>query len=384
MRDSDAGRRPATVGLCVLALLVAGCGGEESTPGDGAGDAPEPQVEPRGAEAIDVFARARRWDRVLEVARTIPPEDYSLGVMHDVQRALFHRGRLLDEMFAWPQTVQRDGRLLFSALAPRTAHTAWKMTVTFFELGHVNLAEVWAHFTMEIEGPRAAPLKLLSRVYLLRNKPQMARTCLGALAAADPSQRDWVRERLARFDAETDLAGDPELVRLRRMMPVKDYARGPGVIPFRQYFIQLLDTNRDNRMALAYLVAFDLWSRRADLVVDDLRWLEATPDARLPRHWQEAVLVFLATRAFRATSYADQQRLAATWTSRVDASVRTRFREFNASMRVLLRAPRNERPALLAAIEKTYGGDWYYHAYFGYSAAGKTLKPVDVVTGATE
>ncbi|HUV38027.1 MAG TPA: DUF6057 family protein [Planctomycetota bacterium] len=374
----------AACGIGVAALLVAGCGGRESAvPGDSA-DGVRTESDLRGADLVDDCARRGRWDLVLETARTLEPAEYSLAVMHDVQRALFHSGRLLDEMFTYPQTVQRDGRFLFSRLAPRIAQTAWKRAEVLFELGHVNLAEMWAHLTLEVTGPRAEPLRLLSDVYVLKGQSQMARTCLNVLIAVDPSQQTWARERLRRLDEAPGLTDDPRLAHVHAMMPVKDYARGPVVIPFREHFLQLLDTNPRNRMALEYLVAFDLWSRHADDVVADLRWWEKTADTRLPRHCQEAVLVFLTNPRYRASPYQYLQSSAESWSERVDATVRTRYQGFKESVRDLLKAPQDEHPALMETLEKTWGGDWYFYDAFGYSAGGKDLAPVDAVTGATE
>ena len=238
-----------------------------------------------GANLIEDCARRQDWERLLACARTMPPETCSVEVLHEVQRALYHTGRLLDEMFSYPQTVKRDGRLIFSGLTSRNARTAWKRAVALFELGHVNMAESCAHLTLDAGGPPGDYLPLMSKIYVLKGQVVMARTCLHALSACDPSLRGWAEAQLACLDRDPLLVQDPEISRLRKMMPARDYCRGPdGPAPFRVHLLRLLETNPANRMAFEYLVAFDLWSIRPDLVTTDLEFWRSAGAGRLPRH----------------------------------------------------------------------------------------------------
>jgi len=335
-------------------------------------------------DRIDVLARNRQWDRLLEVAREIPAEHYSLMVMHDVQRALFHSGRLLSEMFMVPQTIKRDGRLGLSSLAPHTPRAAWKRAEVLFELGLVNAAESWAFVTLEVGGPRNNCLRLLSKVYVLKRHPVMVHTCLNALVAGDASERAWADARLKRLEADPLLSDDEEISHLRAMMPVKDYCRGPGTIAFRDYLLQLLDTNPRNRMALEYLIAFDLWSRHPEFVVADLVWWKHAGRTDMPRYCQEALLVFLSDPSYRKPKNRPLLAFARSCAPDIDETTHMLFREYATSLKKFIDTPADERASLQATMEKAYGTDYLFYDTFGYSASGKDVQPVDGVTGASK
>jgi hypothetical protein len=83
--------------------------------------------------------RLQEWDHVLQVARRLPDRDYGLFCNHLANRALYHTGRLGDEMFSFPQ--QPQALLLLAGDAPDSPPKYWMLAETAFELGNVSLCE---------------------------------------------------------------------------------------------------------------------------------------------------------------------------------------------------------------------------------------------------
>jgi len=80
----------------------------------------------------------RKWPELLRQARGIPVEEYNIFLVHYVNRALIHTGKLGCEMFSYPQSPDA-----FGAIYQGRRH--FVATEQFFEIGLVNDAALLAH-----------------------------------------------------------------------------------------------------------------------------------------------------------------------------------------------------------------------------------------------
>ena len=103
--------------------------------------------------AVDYYAYHKSWPDVLAAARKNPDH---LLVMHAVNRALYHTGRLGSQMFEWPQ--QPDHLLLTRSPDKRLF---WQSFDVYLDLGLVNLAENALTESLEWLGDRPTILQRL-------------------------------------------------------------------------------------------------------------------------------------------------------------------------------------------------------------------------------
>ena len=322
---------------------------------------------------VDYFAEHDQWERVLERARGLPPRLYDVYVMHDVNLALYHTGRLLDDMFSYPQGGVPGLQL---TVAEKTPIGYWKFTRFCLEMGRVNIAQHWGHYLMELSGERPEVLKLLARTNILKGRRRAADTFLGALAK-HPLHRTWAEDYRRRLDGDPLMSADNGLQHIRTVMVDRQYGYGGGrVFTYEALLTQPLQTAPSNRMAFEYLMAYYLLARRPEEVIDRTGRLGDFGYTVLPRHWEEAAAV---------TMNANRGRNVNLHGHRISDGTQRRLGEFTQDLVRYRRArPGDEGPALETLVTK-WGDSYFFYGAFGYSEPrrGWRLRKPDAVTGAT-
>ncbi len=125
---------------------------------------------------IDFASNNHQWETVLRAASGLPAQLYADYANQDVNQALYHLGRLPDEMFSYPQW-----RLFcdhgFGARGRMFSRKAFDLLL---ELGRVNEAEVIAH--NDFEGhPSAVFLMRIARTKIVKGENDAARLYLNVL-----------------------------------------------------------------------------------------------------------------------------------------------------------------------------------------------------------
>ena len=321
---------------------------------------------------IDYHADHGNWEAVLENARRLPRKWYDIFVVHEVNRALHHSGRLPREMFSYPQNDT------YGALIPehKDPLADRKLAQFFLELGQVNMAEHWGQHALEVKGESPGVLKLLVKVSILKRRVVLARTYLSALTK-HLLWRDWAKERLRRLDTDPLMTSDREIAYLRSVMVSEDYRYGAfGGVTWAQFLAQPLRTNPRNRMAFEYLMAHFMLAKRPDLVVSHIRHLDDFHEVGIPRHWEEAVLLHGRTHPDVKLDLGGRQ---------VSPETVERFRGFLRDVLNHERSSGTEKDAAFNALARRWGSTYFFYFTFGFSEPGwgwKVRKP-GAVTGAT-
>ena len=276
---------------------------------------------------------------VLAAAATLQPLPPAAEVrMH---RALFHSGRLLEELFT--RSNQVTWELLPGVGAGTEACRA--QAETLLELGQVSEAEHLAHEALELEGNRPDLLRLLADVNILKDRPEAARVFLRVLRSS-PAHRAWAEARLHALALDPRLAGDPTIGLIRSRLVNTDLPHDG--MPTETLLKQLLHANARNSMAQEYLLAHYLLTSDLPRFVSRLGQTNELHGAALPRHCAEAVLLHQRVHGGQLELHG--------WT--IPAEVSRRFREFCGALdRGATRTPEG-RQALAQAFGNTY---WLYY-----------------------
>jgi len=337
---------------------------------------------------IDYYARHRQWELVLEKARRLPAELYDVYVMHEVNRALYHSGRLLDEMFSYPQRKGAPSILISPQQQSRTAYE--KFAELAFELGHVNLAQHWGHQVLEFTGPRPHMLKLLAYTNIVKGRVQAADTFLGALSR-NPLHSKWAERYRQRLGGESltaprraqgpglvEGAADGELRHLRSVMVNEDHTYGGlGRLTYKEILCQLLRGNKQNRMAFEYLTALYLLMKQLDQIIANVERLDDFGYSGIPRHYEEAISYYIGTHPDKPVDLRGRH---------ISKETEERFHGFARDLTRYRNARGPEKQVLLNTLIRRWGNSYFYYAVFGFSepAIGWRIRRPDVVTGATK
>lgn len=240
----------------------------------------------------DYYVRSRQWQKLLTLAGTLPRSAYNVVVVHDLNRALFHAGRLPYDMFRFEQMpagliLDAHARLHDASALPyleRASNTA-------YELGLINEAEHYLHELLQQGGDRTSTLRLLAKINVIKKQPAAARVFAGYLAKIrnDIEGERWARDFLARMEKDPLLSDDPEIQHGRRCMWTEDSYEMLRIAEMD--LRRLLTHNPDNRMAFEYLMAGYLLVQRPDVVVAHLGELSRFGYKAVPTLYEEAALI---------------------------------------------------------------------------------------------
>ena len=297
----------------------------------------------------DYYSQQEMWPEVLKTADKSPYGLYNPRNNRNVMLALYHTGRLGDEMFRYPQVPERS--LYSTPPAERDAHSYFQESRLFLELGQVNRAERCVYEAFETAGDLPPLLKHIAIINMVKDQPETASMFLMALSKKVFYRRD-ARDMLQRLRENPTLDGDIHTSELRRVMVRQDTVAPQSV---EAILTALLQEDPRNRMAYEFLIAHCLSSRRPDKAIAYLKEYSDFDDADLPRHYQEAIIVnsLVTTGQFPS----NQERL--------DSTILARAEEFN---RLLTAYGDNREAALATAVAEGFGKSYFF--YFTFSVSG--------------
>jgi len=224
------------------------------------------------------FSHIKKWEKVLNQAQKLPSDTYNLYNNYQINRALYHSGRLGEEMFSFPQNMD--------AFALRFVMRDAALIDISLELGSLNVAEHLSLELLEVAGNSPFFLRDLALVNLAKKQTDTARIFLNALCK-DLIFRKKAMRLLRQLDKDPGLEGDRRVQYLRNVMLEKDIAN----IDIESLYLKLLEKNRYNRMAFEYLMAHYLMERRVDKVAENFARLDELGYKEIPRNYEEAILL---------------------------------------------------------------------------------------------
>ena len=304
---------------------------------------------------IEYGAEQRRWGDVLSHARRLPPTDergFDPRIVAHVNRALYFRGELLDRMFAYPQALSTPSlALVYESATTMARLTPWQCSEILFDLGRINESDHMAYEALEILGNRPSILKRLVYTHVIKGEPEAASRFL-ALMERSMLHGQWARRLRRQLDADPTLSGVTVVTSRRELMVVRDSI--DDVERLETMLEGLLERNPRNRMAFEYLMAHYLLTRQLEKLAANLHRFDDFDYPRLPRHCEEALVIYLASAGSRDLDLGGRE---------IDEEMLRRFDEF-------LRTGGQFQDNASAAFAALHGnfGDGYFLCYvFGHN-----------------
>jgi len=238
---------------------------------------------------INSFASQKKWEDVLVEARKSPSyinKPYVDFIIHDVNKALYHTGRLPYDMFTYPQNSQA---LITLGGASQNHSFIWllKQSEIFLQLGFINEAEHLAHESFELLGYNPSNLYQLALINIVKGQNKTARAFLNTMSK-DLVWEKLAKSRLRNLDENPSMSDDDEVQNIRSIMLLKDNVGGYSY----ENILENLIVNKNNRMAFEYLMAYYLLNYRLEEFVQHIKYLDDFGYHDIPTHYEEAILIY--------------------------------------------------------------------------------------------
>jgi len=240
---------------------------------------------------MNYLSRQGQWLEVLELGNRLPKNIYNIYCNHDINRALYHAGRLPYDMLCFPQNPHA---LLLTHEEEESSMTQLKMCDTFIELGNVDYAEKLASEFLVIKGESGIVLEKLAWINIIKGQESTARIYLNAL------KKDLIYHNRARSILGSLNSGfEPDEAAYIRQ--VNSYIRrdGDGRLykeSIEEMLTGLLKHNPNNRMAFEYLMAFYLLAGQLDRIAANMGRLDHLGYQDVPTLYEEAMLIYYGLR----------------------------------------------------------------------------------------
>ena len=289
------------------------------------------------------------WSKVLEIASRHPK---SKMINHLADRALYNTGRLTQDMFRYEQ---HPDALMLTSEAEKPA-TWWRLSDTYIELGHMNVAESILTLAMDAYGERPIFLKRLALINMVKGNTGAAKVYLGALSRT-LFEAGWAKAYLKKIECDPNLSTDEEIQHLRSIMPEidRDFESLKDDI-----FQDLLAKNRSNKMAFEYSQAYYLLTYQLDKFLDalTLRSLKDFDYSGIPRVYEEAILTYnwVKKKNFELPG------------REISVESRERFDDF---VKIYLGRYGANKNAAYNELAENYGDSYFFYCSYGRSGLKK-------------
>lgn len=229
---------------------------------------------------IDYDASCGRYEEVLAAAKRAMTLNHPAEAR--LHLALYHTGRLAEDLFSFQN-------MIIDAPLEEIAESFRAQSQTLFELGLVNDAEHSAHEALEMQGARPDLLRLLARINRLKDRPQAAQVFLNVLSRI-PFQGERANEAWPTLHSPMPAAEGAYLAGMRSRGLTNDVLHEE--LPVKRLLKALLTSNPTNQMAFEYLMAYDLMELDLKKAGEHLKLLDNFNYARIPRSYEEALLLY--------------------------------------------------------------------------------------------
>jgi hypothetical protein len=293
---------------------------------------------------LDSLAHRQKWEQMLLIARNQTPIHFVTAAQ--MNRALYHTGRMLETMFAYPQDWGSNGLLI-----PQEYGYAFPLEISnlFFDMGSITESQHWAYEAQAVHIDSPWNLQRLFLTHLLKRNTPAARRYLFFLQRS-PLFRKWAIQHQPYLDDPSRLIQNADLRQKYNLMPMRDFIVH-GAFP--QDDLQgLLDNNPDNKMAFEYYMAYCLLTRQLDEISRYTNYLIRFQYPHIPRHLEEAFLIYLRSDKSSTLSIPGYQ---------ISKDTMQQFKAFLDMTNKYRLDPALARQLLYEAFGTTYWFYYYFH-----------------------
>jgi len=213
-------------------------------------------------------------------------------IIHAIDHALYRTGQLGEKMFLYPQASFSPEPLLLLKNTLTYGHAKWAASLDLFmDLGLLNLAEKVAGELVECMGPYPSFIYRSALIQIAKGNSRAASAYLNKLSRM-PFYRKEARQLLHMINDTAALASDRRIAPLKARIDTSDYFLYQT--DEETMLRGLLARNPGNKTAYEYLMAHYLLTGQLEKIAGNvMRAREFGYGEYLPRHWEEALCIYL-------------------------------------------------------------------------------------------
>jgi hypothetical protein len=289
---------------------------------------------------IENFAYNGEWQKIIEQVDSKMLNDKMIAFQ--LNRALYHTGRLASDMFLYPQLAGVEALILPNNLS--NVYPLDKCDI-LFELGNVSEAQHWVFESFAVRGYSPWNLQRLALISLVKGNDQVVIKCLNKL---DKSLqfRKWASHYREYLSDKSLLDKDTVLKKIRLAITKSDFIIKPDQPSAN--LEALLKSNINNKMAFEYLMAYYLLNLELNPLIKCMQYLPVYGYKKIPRHYEEAILAYLSLGG-------------KDWNNLAGFNISSKSKRDFADLTNIVISYRNDKAAAYSAIMYKYNGTfWTY------------------------
>jgi len=234
---------------------------------------------------VKYLAYNEEWEKLLKLVKENPSNNRFVNF--HTNRALYFTGKLADEMFNYPQIWGKHS-LFMGEIVIRTI--LMDNSDIYFDLGHIRSAQHWAYEAQTIYENSPRVLKRLALTNIILGNYKSASSILGILRNSIIN-KSWSEYYKQCIDDPAKLEKDSVFQDKHDLPPTTIFFMDRTNVNYDLLF--LLEENKNNKMAFEYLMAYYIFSHEIVNVVKNINYLEVLGYRKIPRIYEEALLVYL-------------------------------------------------------------------------------------------
>ena len=293
---------------------------------------------------VDKYAQNKKWVEILELSQK-RITNHRIVAFHTF-RALYFTNNLGNNMFSLPQSRGINSLIMsreFAYSAPMQCSSL------YIELGLINEAQHWAHEALALKKETPAVLQQLILTSLINGDTEFARICLNKLNKSLLFKK-WVDAYQIYLENSNVFKSLPAIRHISACQVTGDFFIRDN--PPGELLKLVIKNSANNRMAFEYLMAYYLLTGNLEGIADNIIRLKEYNYNYIPRHYEEALLLYKLRSGKRDLNLGDYQ---------INTITKQRFKDFNTT---LAKYPDSKISAQRELARKHGNTLWYYIMYY--------------------
>ena len=240
----------------------------------------------RISERWRMFIKNERFENIIKEAKKKEPEN-RIQTLY-VNYALAQEGRLMEDMFAFPQAYGPDGLLPnpHRGKTTRNINEFWFIGHFYYEIGYIDKAHRIAVDELVFSGVTPSYTKLMVKCLLADGHIVAAKKYL-TLLNHTLFHRKWAKTYLTMLE-------NPQVLKQAFSDVKKFEPKRTRIISYSpaDNLLSVLEQQPLNPLAFNYLCAYSLLKKQPAFLVDNVWVLAELGYKELPKHYQEALMIY--------------------------------------------------------------------------------------------
>ncbi len=232
------------------------------------------------------YVKKDNYDNLISEAQKRAPSD-RIQTLY-LNYALAKEDRLLNDMFAFPQSYGPEGLLPnpHRGVTTRNINEFWFIGLFYYEIGYIDKAHRIAVDELVFNGVTPSYTKLMIKCLLADGHTEAAKKYL-TLLDHTLFHRKWAKRYIKLIDDPVAL--NKEFFEIKKLQPqqTKVISYDPS-----ENLLSVLKQQLENPLAFNYLCAYHLLEKQPAFLVDNVWVLGELGYKTLPKHYQEALLLY--------------------------------------------------------------------------------------------